>query len=75
MKRKRRRRTPAERIDLGLALLSCLAKPGHSLSITDIAAWCGCSRSKIHSLEKAALKKLLREIKNNHPDLELDIAA
>ena len=46
------------RTDLGLALLSLIAKPGVPLSQEDIAAWCGCSRTTIYLIEKSALKKM-----------------
>jgi hypothetical protein len=46
------------RTDLGLALLSLVAKPGVSLTQQDIAAWCSCSRANIYLIEMRALKKL-----------------
>lgn len=47
-----------ESIDIGLALLSVVAKPGVPLTQEDIAAWCGCARGYIHLIEKKALRKL-----------------
>lgn len=49
-------------IDLGLALLSCLLRPGESLTSDDMAAWCGCSRSAIQSIERRALAKLRQRL-------------
>lgn len=45
-------------IDLGLALLACLRKPGETLTSHDIAAWCGCSHAAIQVIEKKALQKV-----------------
>lgn len=45
-------------IDLGLALL-CIVNPDREmLSYEEIAAWCGCHRSRIEQIEKGALRKL-----------------
>lgn len=44
-------------IDLGLALLSCLRKPGVELTCGDIAAWCDCSRQAIEGIERRAMRK------------------
>ena len=46
------------RLDLGLALLSLLRKPGERLTLTDIAAWCGCPHQTIGRIEQRALRKL-----------------
>jgi DNA-binding XRE family transcriptional regulator len=48
----------AERIDLGLALLSRAARRGVELSQEDLAAWCDCSFQTIGAIEAKALKKL-----------------
>lgn len=48
----------SRRVDLGLALLSVLVKPGRPLTQEDIALWCGCSRGGIYMLEQRAMKKL-----------------
>ncbi len=53
----------AMRIDLGLALLSILAKPCVPLDQADIAAWCGCSRSMIFQIEHRALRKLRNRLR------------
>lgn len=44
-------------MDLGLALLSVLRRPGETLTLEDIAAWCGCKPSTIHRIEIGALQK------------------
>ena len=49
-------------IDLGLALLSCLRKPGETLTARDISLWCGCTHSAIQSIERRALTKLRRRL-------------
>lgn len=46
------------RIDLGLALLSCAAKPGVRYSHEEIAAWAGCTDSLIIATEQRAMRKL-----------------
>lgn len=45
-------------IDLGLAILSCVRKPGEELTSQDIAAWCDCSHSAIQKIERSAVSKL-----------------
>ena len=47
-----------ERIDLGLALLSVLRKPGECLTLEDMAAWCDCPQQSIARIERRALRKL-----------------
>ena len=49
-------------IDLGLSLLSCLLRPGETLTSHDIAAWCGCSRAAIERIESRALRKVRRRL-------------
>jgi len=46
------------RVDLGLALLSVLRRPGERLTLDDVAAWCECEPSTIHRIEKEALRKI-----------------
>jgi hypothetical protein len=46
------------RIDLGLDLLARQCRLGVSLSYEQIAAWCGCSSSRIQQIEKKALRKI-----------------
>jgi hypothetical protein len=48
------RDTKATRVDLGLALLSALILPGQTLTLEDIAAWCGCSRGTIRQIRTRA---------------------
>lgn len=48
----------SSRVDLGLALLSLVAKPGVPLTFDDMAAWCGCSRQAINFIYQRALRKL-----------------
>ena len=50
------------RMDLGLALLELVAKPGAPLTQDDIALWCGCTRGAIYMEEKRALVKLRNKI-------------
>lgn len=52
-----------ERMDLGLAILSCVGKPGVSYTYDEIAAWAGCSNSAIYRIEREALKKLRKRAK------------
>lgn len=55
-------RSMGAHIDLGLALLSCLLMPGESLTSEDMAAWCGCSKSAIQSIERRALAKMRQRL-------------
>jgi len=50
------------RVDLGLALLECLIKPGQSLTRYDIACWCGVTDAAIYRLEVKVLVKLRNKI-------------
>jgi pantothenate kinase-related protein Tda10 len=50
------------RVDLGLALLAALRKPGRTLTSYDIAAWCGCTNEGIRRIEMKALKKLANRL-------------
>ena len=50
------------RIDLGLALLEMVAKPGVGLTRDDIAFWCGCTNAGIYMLEKRAMKKVRNKL-------------
>jgi hypothetical protein len=64
-------RGTSTQIDLGLALLSCLIKPGERLTSEDIAAWCGCTKSVIQRLEHRAMRKLRQRLVESvlEPDL------
>jgi hypothetical protein len=52
-----------ERIDLGLALLSAVARPRATLSPVDIAAWCGCTPAMISSIEARALRRMREKVR------------
>ena len=52
----------AERIDLGLALLSALAPCRAALTTIDIAAWCGCTPAMISSIEARALRRMKEKV-------------
>ncbi len=58
-------------IDLGLSLLACLRKPGETLTAHDIAAWCGCSRAAIQTIEQRALRKVRQRLVEATADQEL----
>jgi hypothetical protein len=53
---------PPKDIDLGLALLHNRAIPGVPLTLTDIAAWCGCTMGGVWIIENRALQKLRRAL-------------
>jgi hypothetical protein len=55
-------RAGGAQIDLGLALLSIVRKPGECLSSEDIAAWCGCARTSIQDIEQRALRKVRQRL-------------
>ena len=57
-------------IDLGLAILACLRKPGEELTSEDIAAWCGCTKSAIQGIERRALAKVRERLMKNARDPE-----
>jgi hypothetical protein len=67
-------RSGGVQIDLGLSLLSCLLLPGESLTCEDIAAWCGCSRAAIQSIERRALEKVRRRL-GGGPELAREVLA
>lgn len=48
----------SERINLGLAVLKCLRRPGATYTYQEIAAFCGCSDDAIRQLEAKALRRL-----------------
>ena len=58
-------------IDLGLALLAHLRKPGETLTAHDIAAWCGCSRAAIQAIEGRALRKVRQRLVETVTDREI----
>ena len=47
-----------DRMDLGLAVLAAVSKPGASYTTNEIAAWAGCTHQAITRLELKALRKL-----------------
>lgn len=47
-------------IDLGLAVLSVLIKPGQTITRDIIAEVCGCNVYRIDKLEKTAVEKFKR---------------
>lgn len=49
-------------IDIGLAVLCALAKPGQTMTQEDIAEVCGCPRSRIDYLQR----KAMRNLKSSH---------
>lgn len=64
-------RSPKGRvIDLGLAISGALLPPGQRRELPELAAWCGCSKQHLHTIEKRALRKVraaLENQKGNHP--------
>lgn len=58
-----KRKSRQEDMDLGLAILSCLAIPGVPLTQQDIAAFAGCTRQRIEQIENGALRKLRIRLK------------
>jgi hypothetical protein len=63
---KRSRKQTSRRVDLGLAILSCMLKPGERLTLQDIAAWCDCRPSAILKIERRAMRKA-RKYLDSHP--------
>jgi hypothetical protein len=51
-----------QRIDLGLAILSALARPRATFEQEDIAAFCGCTKSYISHIETRALRRLRKKV-------------
>jgi len=49
-------------IDLGLAAARAL-NPGKQMTCDEIAAYCSCSRNRIHQIERKALAKVRRLLK------------
>lgn len=45
-------------VDLGIAISGALLPPGKTRTITEIAAFAGCSKQNIEQLENRALRKL-----------------
>ena len=51
-------RPKGREIDIGLAIAGATLPPGQMRDLTEIAAYCGCSRQLIHTIEKSAVKKI-----------------
>jgi len=64
----------AERIDLGLAVLSAVATPRATHTTAEIAAWCGCSKAMITAIEARALRRLREKVRAqfNLSSLDMD---
>ena len=45
-------------IDVGVAILATIVRPGETVTHQQIADVCGCSKQRIFLIEKAALFKL-----------------
>ncbi len=56
-------RAKTARVDLGLALLEVFRAPGETLSLRDIAAWCGCTDAGIYMIQVSAMKKLRNRLR------------
>lgn len=50
-------------IDLGLAVAGAKLGYGKRRTITELAAWCGCSKQNIEQIEKNALAKCFAALK------------
>ena len=53
----------SERINLGLAIMAAVARPGHQYSYAEIAAFCDCRIQTIINIERNALRKLKHALK------------
>lgn len=51
-------RPKGREIDIGLAIAGATLPPGQMRDLTEIAAYCGCSRQLIHAIEKSAVNKI-----------------
>lgn len=52
------RRHKGIKIELGLAVSGATLPPGQYRDITEIAAFCECSKQLIHAIEKRAISKM-----------------
>ena len=52
-----------KQVDLSLAVLECLAVKGEPMTQRQIGEVCGVSHGAIQSIERRAVKNLIREIK------------
>jgi hypothetical protein len=51
------------RINLGIDLLHALREPGERYTRADIAAWCDCRELTVKNIERAALAKLRKALR------------
>lgn len=51
-----------KRIELGLAILEAISRPGMTWTVDEIAVFAGCTRSAIWQTEKRALRKCWRRM-------------
>ena len=56
----------SRRIDLGLAVSGALLKPGETRTLTQLAAFCGCSWQLMYETERKALQKLRHPSRLRH---------
>jgi hypothetical protein len=63
----------AGRIDLGLAILSAVAKPRATHSAGEIAAWCDCTPAMIRAIELRALRRLRLRLNSDPNSSQLEM--
>jgi hypothetical protein len=68
-------RARSERVDLGLAILSCHALPGVCYSYQEIALWCGVTDGAIVAIAQRALRKIRKRLLFTSKDEGRDLAA
>jgi len=49
-------------IDLGLAVSSLSLEYGHTRTYEELAAFCGCSKTAIQSIENKAIRKIRKSL-------------
>jgi hypothetical protein len=54
-----------DRIDLGIAILGILIKPGECLTKYDIAAFADCTKQNIDQIERSAIAKVKNALSDN----------
>jgi len=50
-------------IDIGLAVAGATLPPGQCRDLSEIAAYCGCSRQLIHTIQNRAVAKIRDALK------------
>lgn len=65
MKKRHPHAPKGREIDLGLAVAGALLLPGQCRELMEIAAYCGCSKQLIHTIEKQAITKIRQAIAKN----------